>query len=197
MTSSPGDRPDELSGKLVGALDRIARGVRMHRQAVASAAGLTPLQADILRTVADGTPPAPQPSALAAELSISQPTASDALSTLVRKNLLRRSPTPGDGRGSTFALTSRGARFADELRQSDDALRQSVTELSRTDQEHALATLLELIANLLSSGLLQVARTCPTCRYFDNRSAPRCALLQTPLAAGDLRVNCPEHELSA
>lgn len=191
------DRPGELSGKVVAALDRIARGVRAHRQVIATKGGLTPLQADLVRTLADGTPPRGQPSTLARELGVSQPTASDALGALVRKTLVRRTTTPSDRRISTFTLTRRGAQLADELRRADAVLRQAVTEISTADQERMLGTLLELISGLLSSGVLQVARTCPTCRYFEKGPTPRCGLLQAPLPPSDYRVNCPEHQIPA
>ena len=191
------DRPDELSTKVVAALDRIARGVRSHRQVIATGAGVTPLQADLMRTVAEGKPPEAQPSSLAAELGVSQPTASDALGALVCKGLVRRTATPGDRRSSTYSLTAPGARVVDDLRHADAVLSESVAALSTTDQERALGTLLALISSLLSSGVLRVARTCPTCRFFEDGRTPRCGLLQAPLAPSDYRVNCPEHELSA
>lgn len=193
MTTSS-DRPDDLPGKVVTALDRIARGVRAHRQAVATSVGVTPLQADMIRTLADGTPPDGQPSMLAVELGVSQPTASDALAALVRKGLLRRSTTPGDKRSSTYRLSARGTRVADELRRADTVLRQAVAELPSARQEHTLTALLELISKLLSGGVLPVARTCPTCRFFEDGLRTRCGLLDAPLTPSDFRVNCPEHE---
>lgn len=191
------DRPGELPGKVIAALDRIARGVRAHRQTIATNAALTPLQADLLRTLADGTPPQGQPSTLARELGVSQPTTSDALGALARKALVQRAETANDRRSSTFTLTAAGAQLADALQRADTVLRHAVTELSTADQERMLVTLLELISGLLSSGVLQVARTCPTCRHFEKDPAPRCALLQAPLPPGDYRVNCPEHEIPA
>jgi DNA-binding MarR family transcriptional regulator len=197
VVTDSADRPDDLPGKVVAALDRIARGVRAHRQVIATRAGVTPLQADLVRTLAEGTPPEAQPSSLAVEVGVSQPTASDALSALVRKGLLRRTTTPGDRRSSTYTLTVHGAELADELRRADAVLHEAVTVLSAADQEHALGTLLELISSLLSSGVLRVARTCPTCRFFEPGPTARCGLLQAPLALSDYRVNCPEHDLIA
>lgn len=184
-----------MPDKVVDALDRIARGVRAHRQATATRAGITPLQADLVRTLADDPPPPALAGPLAAELGISQPTVSDSLMALERKGYVLRSHTPGDKRRSTFTLTRSGKELASALARADGILRTGVSSLTDADQEGALRVLLELISGLLRSGVLAVARTCPTCRFYDETgTAPRCTLLQVTLDPGDLRVNCAEHQ---
>ena len=180
--------------KVVVALDRLARGIRAHRQAVAHRAGVTVLQADLLRTLADGQPPPAFAGPLAIELGVSQPTVSDSLAALERKGYVRRVETPHDRRRSTVVLTGSGTELAAELATLDDTLLEGVTRLSDTAQEELLGVLLALIGRLLDSGVLAVARTCPTCQYFDQSGpGPRCDLLHVDLAPRDLRVNCPEH----
>lgn len=184
-----------VPAKVVVALDRIARGMRSHRQAVASGAGITVLQAELLRTLADGQPPPAFAGPLAVELGVSQPTVSDSLAALERKGYIRRVETPQDRRRSTFLLTAAGTRLAADLASLDQALLTGVARLADPAQDELLAILLSLIACLLDSGALAVARTCPTCQFFDEAGAgPRCALLQVDLAPSDLRVNCPEHQ---
>lgn len=189
-TPAPG-----VPGKIVAAVDRIARGVRAHRQAIAGGAGLTVLQAELLRTLADGQPPPAFAGPLATELGVSQPTVSDSLAALERKGYVARTETPDDRRRSTFVLTEAGAVLAAELAGSEGALLAAVARMPDPDQARALRVLLDLIGGLLDSGVLAVARTCPTCRFFDETpTGPRCTLLQAALAPGDLRVNCPEHQ---
>lgn len=179
----------------MAALDRIARGVRAHRQTVATDAGVTVLQADLLRALHHGPPPPALAGPLAADLGVSQPTVSDSLAALERKGLVERRSTPGDRRRSTFALTPDGDRLAGGLRRADDVLADTVAVLDPDDQEHVLRGLLDMITGMLDNRILAVARTCPTCRYFEaGTDGPRCSLLQVPLAPGDLRVDCPDHE---
>ncbi|MEV6096383.1 MarR family winged helix-turn-helix transcriptional regulator [Nocardia sp. NPDC051981] len=187
---------NEVADKVVAALDRIARGVRAHRQAIASRTGLTPLQLELLRTLADGPPPEPLTGLLAAELGVSQPTVSDSLLALERKGHVARQPAPGDRRRSAIVLTSDGAELAAEIRAADDVLRACVADLPGAQQDQTLRTLLDLIAGLLRAGVVQVARTCTTCRFYrpGDAGTPRCDLLQQPLPPRDLRVNCPEHQ---
>lgn len=190
----PAGQSGHVPDKVVAALDRIARGVRAHRQAIATAAGLSPLQADLVHTLAAGTPPPALAGPLAGELGVSQPTVSDSLIALERKGYVSRSETPGDRRRSTFALTGSGSRLAADLDQADDVLRAGIAGLAEEDQTAALRVLLDLITGLLDSGVLAVARTCPTCRFFDDTRGPRCALLDVELPPQDLRVDCPEHQ---
>ncbi|MGW4241253.1 MarR family winged helix-turn-helix transcriptional regulator [Nocardia sp. NPDC004722] len=189
----------EVSEKVVAALDRIARGVRAHRQAIASRTGLTPLQLELLRTLAEGPPPEPLTGLLATELGVSQPTVSDSLLALERKGHVARQPAPGDRRRSAIVLTGAGAELAAEIRSADEVLRACVAELPSADQDRTLATLLDLIGGLLHAGVVQVARTCTTCRFYRPGASgtAHCELLRQPLPPRDLRVNCPEHQPAA
>ena len=196
MTPPPG-RPGDVPAKVVDALDRIARGVRAHRQRVATRAGLTPLQAELLRTLAEGPPPDALAGRLALELGVSQPTVSDSLVALERKGHVRRGPSAPDRRRSPVTLTESGTRLAAELREADDVLRAGVATLPAEDQAVALQVVLGLIGGLLDHGVLGLARTCPSCRFFGtDGDVARCDLLRVRLSPEDLRVNCPEHEPS-
>ena len=63
--------------------------------------------------------------------------------------------------------------------------------------------LIGLIGSLQKSGLITVARMFVTCRTFrpdahlGESSQHHCALLDVPLSGSDLRVDCPEHKLTA
>lgn len=195
MTSA-NSSPSEVPAKIVDALDRIARGLRSHRQSVASRVGLTPLQLELLQTIAESPPPRPVIGLLAKELEVTQPTVSDSLLALERKGHVVRRRSGTDQRRTTVELTDSGRELAGEVQRAGEILRTSVAALAGPDQEAVLDILLSLIANLLDAGIIQVARTCRTCRFYEHHNGPdaRCALLQIPLAPAALRVNCPEHE---
>lgn len=196
MVTEPIDRTGELPARVVAAFDRIANAQRSHRRAVAAVHGLTPLQAELLMTLAQGEPPAPTAGLLAQELGISQPTVSDSLQALTRKQLLTRKSDPTDSRRANFRLTPEGERVVSRLAAEDRVLMEAVAELPAGDQEALLAQTLTLIAGLVERGVVTVARTCLTCRFYEDAGdgSARCALLNAPLEASDLRVNCPEHE---
>jgi DNA-binding MarR family transcriptional regulator len=190
------DRPDDLPGKVVAALDRLARGQRSRRQVVAATYGITPLQADLLVTLSAGEPPAPVVGLLARELGVSQPTVTDSLRTLERKQLITRHRHTADARRVSAVLTPSGRRLVTKLAVGDQELIDAVAALDRSGQEALLGNALALIAGLVDSGFISVARTCLTCRFRERDGAGhRCALLDMALGPADLRVNCPEHRL--
>lgn len=158
--------------------------------------GLTPLQLDLLQTIAEGRPPQPVTGQLAIELGVSQPTITDALAALERKGHLQRQRDTADARRTTMQVTDAGRAAVDEARQQQTSLRATLERMPADEQDTALESLLDLIGSLLDVGVVQVARTCPTCRFFSpaQDAAAQCALLGIPLERGDLRVNCAEHE---
>jgi len=186
--------PDDVPAKIVAALDRIARGLRSHRQAVASGVGLTPLQLELLQTIDES--PRPVIGQLARELEVSQPTVSDSLLTLERKGHVVRRRSDSDRRRTPMERTDTGRGLGDAGRRAGELLRTRVAALTRPDQEEVLDLLLSLIGNLLDAGIIQVARTCTTCRFYDHPEGreARCALLQIPLPTSALRVDCPDHQ---
>lgn len=195
MVESDGDRPRDLPGKIVAALDRIARGIRAHRQQVATEVGISPLQAELLRVIGEGVPPPATPGALAIELGVRQPTVSDSLRFLEAKGMLRRDPDPGDGRRTVVTLTVHGRAVFDRLGEADGVLRETVASLPDADRERTHLVLLEVIERMLRAGIIDVARTCTTCSFFQpGAPTPHCGLLRIPLPPPALRINCPEYE---
>lgn len=195
MVESSGDRPRELPGKIVAAFDRIARGIRAHRQAVATEAGLSPLQAELLRIIGEGEPPPATPGALAIELGVRQPTVSDSLQFLELKGLVHRQPAPDDRRRTVSSLTSEGQAVFIRLVEADRMLHASIAGIAEGGQEQTLSVLLDVIERMLHTGVIDVARTCTTCRFFQpGVPTAQCNLLKIALPTQDLRVNCPEHQ---
>ncbi|MGI8505262.1 MAG: hypothetical protein ACR2MK_00390 [Solirubrobacteraceae bacterium] len=71
------------------------------------------------------------------------------------------------------------------------------------DKQATLRFLLDLIAGLQHAGAITVTRMCVTCRFFRRDKHPdaqrrhHCALVDMPMADGELRVDCAEHEPQA
>ena len=185
--------------KLVAAIDRLGQALRVQMGRVARMYGLTSTQLQLLVRLRVDPPERRRVGALAAEFDVTLPTVSDAISTLERKGLVEREREPSDGRGVRIMLTERGhdvAEAADAWQVRAQTILGGVTE---PDKERALGFLLGLLAELHREGLVSVARMCPTCRFFRegagrSEGMHRCAFLDLELGAGDLRVDCPDHE---
>lgn len=195
VTTPVRGRGDSVPEKLVEALDRLARARRAHCQHVATTQELSPLQADLVTTLHDGPPPEPVVGRLARELAVAQPTVTDSLRTLEGKGLLSRAQDPASRRQTLVQLTPAGTALADQLVDADHALFGAVAELETAHQERILEGLLDLIASFVDARVIDVARTCTTCRHHQLRSdsSHHCSLLDATLSSSELRVNCAEH----
>lgn len=184
------DRPPEPAAKLAAAITQLARARRLARQQVATENAVSLLQLDLLETLAAGAPPEPTVGLLARELGVAQPTVTDAVAALERKGLVVRTAEPGSRR-VRIELTAAGRA----LGETDDPLTRAAAGVDAHDRDAALGAALTMIASLVADGTITVARTCVTCRFHRrDDDGSRCDLLGMPLAAADLRVNCPEHE---
>lgn len=184
------DRPDsDIGGKTAAAIERIGAVRRRVVQASATRAGLSVLQAEIVRLLASGAV-RPRGTDLAVELAVSLPTVSDAVSALRRKGLVTHRPG-ADARSKELRLTAVGRALAASL---DDALA-GFRRAAGAAGDQGLTAALSVIEGLWREGMIAVDRSCVTCAHHVAGETPagRCALLGRELTPATLRVDCPEH----
>jgi 3-oxoacyl-[acyl-carrier-protein] synthase II len=100
----------DLDRKVLAAVERLGRALRAARQDVATRHEVSLLGLSVIETLADGRPR--RVGDLAAELDVSQPTVSDAVTVLDKRGLIRRDRDPADLRSTLVALTDDGDRLA-------------------------------------------------------------------------------------
>jgi DNA-binding MarR family transcriptional regulator len=189
--------------KIVAALERIGQALRSLLLSDAMEEGLSITQAQVLLQCYLQPGRFYGVTDLAEELDLSQPTISDAITTLQRKGLLQKLQREDDRRAVVLVLTPRGKAIARRLWiQQSRRFEQLSERFSPEEQAQFLHFLLRFIAFAYEAGHLHTARTCLTCRFLQilersGESAPQyfCTLLETPLALTELRTSCPEHEL--
>ena len=190
---------EPLDRRLADGLTRLAAVARQLDWQAAASAGLSPTQADILRFVAS-RPEGARLTAAAAHIGVRKATASDAVTTLETKSLLRKQADAADGRAIALKATAKGTRVAREWPASFGPV---VEGLSDNEQEILLALVIKMIRQLQLRELIAPQRTCVTCRHFRENVAPGtasphfCAFVGAPMAERHLRVDCPEHESAA
>ena len=190
---------EPLDQRLADGLTRLAAVARQLDWQAAESAGLSPTQADILRFVAS-RPEGIRLTAAAAHAGIRKATASDAVTTLENKSMLRKQSDATDGRAISLKATTKGGRIARGWPASFGPV---VEGLSENEQELMLALVIRMIRHLQQRQLIAPQRTCVTCRHFRENAAPGtstphfCAFVGAPMAERHLRVDCPEHESAA
>ncbi len=192
---------DLIDSRLAAALERVGHVLRTQVRAAGAEHGLSPIQAQLLMRIATVDQPGQEPGRLARWFDVSRPTVSDATAALRRKDLLIHEPVPGDRRRTRLILTPSGRKVAGQLAGWDEPVRAELARLPTSAKGDTLTLLLNLIGRMQQSGLVSVARTCTTCRFFrpreDSRSVGHCTLLDVPLPPESLRLDCPEHDPAA
>jgi len=184
----------ELDRKLIAAVERLGRALRVARQQIATAHQLSVLQVQLVEYLESN--PARRVGALAAALDVTQPTVSDALRSLEDKGVVSRRQDPSDRRVAIVTLTDLGTELASELVAELAPVLADDRSTDADDEATALKVLLEEIRRLQRNGVISVNRSCPTCQHFQPASRTRqarCLLLKEDLRPRDLRVDCREH----
>ena len=140
-------------------------------------------------------------SAVARELGVTPATASDSVSALEAKGLVRKRRSLVDGRALALMLTTEGRDSVTGLAALPDPMQAAFGSLSGSEQETLYRTAMKMLHDLQESGALPVSRMCVRCKYFEPFRHPHsptphhCGLVGAPLADRHLRIDCPEHEL--
>ncbi|HEV7368463.1 MarR family winged helix-turn-helix transcriptional regulator [Arenibaculum sp.] len=185
---------------VVAGLAKIGMALRSRAWREGERLGLTPTQAQALGLVRARAPRPVRLSQVADDLQVTQATASDAVSALVRKGLLSKDRAPDDARAVALRLTAAGEAAADGIAEWPDFLLRSVDALDECEQAAFLRGLVKMIRDLQVRGDIPVARMCVTCRFFrphvhdDPRAPHHCGFVDAPLGDRDLRIDCPEQE---
>jgi hypothetical protein len=136
--------------------------------------------------------------ALAQELGVTPPTASDAIASLLAKKLVSKARDPSDGRAVLVQLTPAGVRTAAEAARWPELFSVALGALAAEEKVAMLRAVTSLMRALQEMGAIHVSRTCVTCRHFaadvhDGARPHHCHFVDAPFGDGELRTNCPEH----
>lgn len=181
-----------LEKKLTSALERLAQAQRVLLWQTAEPLGLSPIQALILLHLHLREPSTRRVGVLAQYFDLTPATISDAVRALVAKGLLIRHPGR-DRRTHTLELTPAGLECVDKLKDWDYPIQHALRALQTTQKEALYDLLLALLARLVEDSVITVVRMCLLCRHLHSQDGKyHCTLLQKPLLAPQLRVDCPE-----
>jgi len=182
---------------IIAGLSRIGMLLRSEGWRRNEETGVTPTQAQILAYLAARGPA--RVGRIAAEIAVTQPTASDAIAALERKNYVRKRPDPGDARAARIHPTAAGMRVADRLAVWPDALIGAAGMLDPGEASIFLKGLTKMIGSLQMRGAIPVQRMCVSCvhfrpnRYPDAARPHHCAFVGAAFGDVDLRLDCDDH----
>jgi DNA-binding MarR family transcriptional regulator len=189
-----------LTRRLRDGLERISIVMRADQWAIAGTAGLNPTQMHVLTFIAGRGEAGVRVGAIAAQLGVTQPTATDSIAALARKGLLTKSADAKDARAVTLRVTPAGRDVVRAIGLAITATERALDTLSVEEQTDLLRLVIKTIRALQVAGALAPQRMCVTCRYFrpnvyDDAKAPHhCDYVDEPFGAQSLRIDCGEHK---
>ncbi|MBL9030096.1 MAG: winged helix-turn-helix transcriptional regulator [Phycisphaerae bacterium] len=191
-----------VSDRVLAGLSKLSLVMRHESWRSAGQRGLTPTQAQILSILAGSANPI-GPKEVARQMAVTLGTASEAISALVGKGLVRKATCQSDGRAIVLTLTPRGRREAEHAGQWPASMVDAVDALPEHDRAALLRGLIGMIRTLQEQGSVPTARMCVGCTYFRPNEYPdtpkphHCLLIDAPVADADLRIDCAEMEPAA
>lgn len=199
MKMNPLEKSTEpINQRAAAGLVKIALALKSHSWQEAGARGITPTQGQILAFLHLRQEPA-MLGAIAEGVAISDPTACDAVQTLVKKGLVKKVRSAADHRARAISLSVQGRREAARVAGWPDFLADAVEALPPAEQEALLRALVKTIRALQEAEEIPVSRMCVTCHYFrpnvhdDPRRPHHCAYVDAPFGDTLLRIECAEH----
>ena len=195
------DDDQALSARIAAGLAKLGLATRHAAWREAGPRGLTPTQRQVLSVLrAQRAGGETRVSDVAAGLAVTLATASAAVTTLVRKDLVVKERSGTDGRAILLRLTRTGSEEAERSGPCPGFLRDAVDSLTPPEQASLLRALVKLVRALQERGEIPVSQTCVTCRFFrpnvhDDPTGPHhCDFVDASFGDGALRFDCPEHE---
>ncbi|GLI92577.1 MarR family winged helix-turn-helix transcriptional regulator [Methylocystis echinoides] len=174
--------------------------MRADQWTIAGTAGLNPTQAHVLTYIAGRAEKGVRVGAIAAQLGVSQPTATDSVAALVRKGLLTKAPDPEDARAVAMRITQAGRDIVRGIGLVITATERALETLSDEEQAELLQLVIKTIRALQIAGAISPQRMCVTCRYFrpnahnEPKSPHHCDYVGVAFGAESLRLDCGDHE---
>jgi DNA-binding MarR family transcriptional regulator len=191
----PSVQSQSVDAKIVVGLERVAEVFRILLWQQSRDTGLSPIQVQLLIFIAFHEPAKRRVGYLAKEFNLTKPTISDAVKVLVQKGFLERIDEPADSRSHSLKLTPAGQQVVEQTGGFATLLREIIGQLGEERKAVLYEGLFALIYQLQQRGVITIQRMCQTCAHYSYAGGGHyCGLLNIPLEANDLRLDCPEHQ---
>lgn len=184
-----------IESKIVVALERISEAFRVLLWNESKSNNLSPIQTQLLIYLLFHDKSTCKVGYLATEFNMTKATISDAVNTLLLKNLIFKRKDTQDSRSFTIELTNEGKAAAKQIATFSSPIEYPLRQLDENQKQVLFESLLELIEKLNKEGIISVQRNCFSCKFYEQKNANSfCNLLKKPLSRADIRIDCPEHE---
>ncbi|MCA9632233.1 MAG: winged helix-turn-helix transcriptional regulator [Myxococcales bacterium] len=193
------EHSEPIESRIATGLHKLGLAMKQQDWQQANQAGLSATQGQILAALVGEGPLTG--SELSKRLGVTLPTVSDSVKVLAAKQLLVKKPDPRHPRASLLEPTKQGAALGKSARSWPEFMAEAVGELSNEERSVFLSGVVKMIRQLQERGQVPLSGMCVTCTHFrphvrQGKTPHHCALVDAPLAADQLRLDCPDQELA-
>lgn len=187
---------EPIAARIATGLHKIGLAMKQQAWQQANDEGLSATQGQILAALVGHGPLTG--TEVSERLGVTLPTISDSVRVLVEKHLVTKTPDPRHPRASLLTPTKQGAALGARARSWPEFMADAVGELLPEEQRAFFSGVVKMIRSLQEHGLIPLSGMCVTCTQFrpnvhEGASPHHCALVDAPLAAEQLRLDCPDH----
>lgn len=190
--------PLSIDYRIREGLSRLATALRADEWERAKSLGINPTQLAIL-TLLEGRLQGLSVKEIAAQLGVSQPSATDSINALEKKGHLEKRAGATDARAIGVFISTSGMDILHH-NANDDQIGKAISSLGSDQQQDLLLTLISMIRDLQERDAIPVQRMCTSCRHFDPFAHPQgekpyhCHFVNAAFGRRELRVDCRDHE---
>ncbi len=194
----PQEQTENIDAKITAGLERISRVFRLLLWDIAKDENLSPIQIQFLIYLLFNKDSRCRVTDIANEFGLTKATVSDAISSLVEKNLITKAESSEDKRSYIIKLTPKGKKIATRISIWANTLKDSLKKFNKEEKETILEFILKLIESLYEAGLITIQRMCFSCIYLQRNTSPDstlyyCSFLNKPLSIIELRLDCDDY----
>lgn len=189
-----------MEQNIIAAIERLASAFRFILWDIAKKTQLSPIQIQFLVYLNNHSEELCRASQIAREFGLTKSTVSGAIKALKRKRLICKKAWQDDNRVSTLKLTPLGKRLTKDLAGWANSILTHIKKFSPGVKQDVMIFLMELIASLKNSGIINVDRMCITCANFQKDAHPGtdsphyCVLTDRRIPNSELRMDCQRHK---
>ncbi len=154
---------------------------------------LSPLQTQFILFLSSHSSDLRRVSALADEFDLTRATVSDAVKSLEKKGIIKKTRTENDKRFFLLELTGKGKQISKKIDNWQKVIITCIKKISTRDKEIVYGFMVELIKSLFDNGVISTARMCLTCGNIVPGTAGRpnmCKVTQRSFYNNDVNFNC-------
>lgn len=192
------EQNQKVESRIVVALERISEAFRVLLWNESKDYSLSPIQIQLLIFIYFHAQEKCKVSYLANEFNMTKATISDSIKVLLSKKLVSKEVDSVDTRSFSLSLSVEGKEIAQKASFFASSIEQPIGKLSEEQKTIMLTGLLKIIYDLNKTGIVTTQRMCFNCSNYELINGMHyCKLIKSQLAESELRLDCPEHELTS